>query len=318
MFDEDEEELELLRQYEDKALDADDDEKYSSDQMDSDLEDKILSMVQYGSGITKKKTLPTKLEPAIEPTPDSVPEPVVVRAPISDAADQKRPVDFSASEEYGLGDTDSDSSESHKTASNTEDESDEDTEDDDDNNSSSNEARENTLADAPQPAVTHYINLDDKRYMENDETSEEEAELGIKLQKLIDDQIFNRQSRKRYQTLKPVRVCFVCNQPGHERKDCNRCMECGLPRHKESRCVGARYCARCKRRGHNAIDLCPSLLHTYIDEVSPRKIPEAWCYYCTSKGHYGDECPHLPTYLSTIPSAFSKHSIGLGNRFEAK
>ena len=29
MFDEDEEELELLRQYEDKALDADDDEKYS-------------------------------------------------------------------------------------------------------------------------------------------------------------------------------------------------------------------------------------------------------------------------------------------------
>ncbi|KAI8336019.1 hypothetical protein BD560DRAFT_413885 [Blakeslea trispora] len=328
MFDEDEEELELLRQYEGKALDADDDEKYSSDQMDSDLEDKIMSMVQYGSGITKKRALPTNSEPATEPTDGST----GVRTPVT-SKDDKKSLQYS-DEEYQLEDSDNDSADLYKTANNTEDDS-----GDSSDNEKESESKEETKATVNQPTVTHYINLDDKHYMEDDETSEEEAELGMKLQKLIDDQIYTRQSKKRFQTLKPVRVCFVCNQPGHERKDCNRCMECGLPRHKESRCTGARYCTRCKRRGHNSADcinekisencricnvhyhhrtVCPSLLHTYVDEVSPRKIPEAWCYYCTSKGHYGDECPHLPNYLSTIPSAFSKHSVGLGNRFEPR
>ncbi|RCH84411.1 hypothetical protein CU098_008617, partial [Rhizopus stolonifer] len=151
--------------------------------------------------------------------------------------------------------------------------------------------------------------------------------------------IYNRQSKKRFQAVRPIRVCFVCNQPGHERRDCTLCIECGLPRHKDTRCTGSRYCSRCKRRGHNAIDCeypktlencpicnasyhhkshCPALLHTYFDEVAPIRIPEAWCYNCTSKGHYGDDCPYLPNYLTTIPSAFSKLSIGLGSRFDVK
>lgn len=136
-----------------------------------------------------------------------------------------------------------------------------------------------------------------------------------------------------------MRVCFNCHTPGHERIDCKICMDCGMLKHKDNRCVGARYCAKCKFRGHNAIDctnaktyescrhcgatyhhsdMCPSLLHTYVGEVAAKTTPVAWCYNCTERGHYGDECPDLPQYKTTMPSAFSKLSLGLGSRFDPK
>jgi hypothetical protein len=116
-------------------------------------------------------------------------------------------------------------------------------------------------------------------------------------------------------------------------------MDCGGPKHRDSRCVGARYCVRCKLRGHNAADcendrsfrncllcnrdyhcedVCPSLLHKYVNEVPVRTVPQAWCYQCTAKGHYGDECPRLPQYLETLPSVFSKESLSYGSRFDLK
>ncbi|EIE76459.1 hypothetical protein RO3G_01163 [Rhizopus delemar RA 99-880] len=53
MYQDNEEEIELLRQYEDEDPLADK-HKYFSDGMDSDLEDKIVSIVQYQAGVTKE------------------------------------------------------------------------------------------------------------------------------------------------------------------------------------------------------------------------------------------------------------------------
>lgn len=327
MFSDDEDELELLRQYGDRDLHADDSEGHSSDEMDSDLEDKIMSMVQYGSGL-KKKVAPAPAAPEKK-------SPEVVLAPKDDNTTSSTSK-FSAADELNIGKDNDDEDE------------DENGNDDDDSSISYSgyQSAEEDLGvpetPAPpqesQPQVTNYINLDDKHYMDDEEMSEEEEELGIKLQELIDDQIYNRQAKTRY-TNKPIRVCFGCSQPGHERKDCNICGECGGPRHADSRCVGARYCSRCKMRGHNAADCenhretgnckichisyhntlnCPSLLHRYENEKPSKKVPVAYCYYCTSKGHYGDECPDLPNYLTSMPSAFSKYSLSEGSRFDPK
>jgi hypothetical protein len=73
----------------------------------------------------------------------------------------------------------------------------------------------------------------------------------------------------------------------------------------------------CNRDYHHE-DVCPSLLHKYVNEISVRSIPQAWCYQCTAKGHYGDECPRLPQYLETLPSVFSKESLSFGSRFDPR
>ncbi|KAI8098103.1 uncharacterized protein B0P05DRAFT_568060, partial [Gilbertella persicaria] len=171
MFEEDEEELELLRQYEDKALDADEDEGHSSDGMDSDLEDKIMSMVQYGSGISKKKPIPAP------PKPETRVDPAVVYAPTE--TDEKKKSEFSASNELQLQEDDeSDEPDLYK-SNNSESE---------DDHLSSLDTTAKTTTVAAEPTVTRYINLDDKQYIEDQETSEEEAELGLKLQELIEEQ----------------------------------------------------------------------------------------------------------------------------------
>ncbi|KAI8058880.1 hypothetical protein BDF21DRAFT_430179 [Thamnidium elegans] len=296
MFSDDEDELELLRQYGDRDLHADDDEGHSSD-MDSDLEDKIMSMVQF-----KKKT------PIIEK-----PE-ITVAPPTTTAEKSTSQQKFSASQELQISEQDSD---------------------DDDEDDIGVPHDPSTPED--QLPVTRYINLNDKHYMDDEETDEEEAELNSKLQDLIDDQISKHQSKVRY--TKPIRVCFACHQPGHDRRDCKLCSDCGGLRHADNRCVGARYCANCKMRGHNQIDCtnpretkccricqisyhnalnCPSLLHVYENEVPARKQPTAYCYYCTAKGHYGDECSMLPKYLTTMPSVFSQLSLSSGSRFDPK
>lgn len=56
----------------------------------------------------------------------------------------------------------------------------------------------------------------------------------------------------------------------------------------------------------------------YENEVPASKRPTAFCYYCTEKGHYGDDCPDLPKYLTTVPSVFSYLSLTEGSRFDPK
>lgn len=147
--------------------------------MDSDLEDKIMSMVQYGSGLKKK----------VAPAP-AVPEkksPEVVLAPKDDNTSSSTSK-FSAADELNIGKDNND-----------DDDEDENGNDDDDSSISYSgyQSAEEDLGvpetPAPpqesQPQVTNYINLDDKHYMDDEEMSEEEEELGIKLQELIDDQV---------------------------------------------------------------------------------------------------------------------------------
>ncbi|KAK4521435.1 uncharacterized protein ATC70_012050 [Mucor velutinosus] len=344
MYDDDEEELELLRQYEDKDLAEDDDNK-SSDDMDSDLEDKIMSMVQYGSGISKKKApapvLPSTKTQDVSPSEQNNVQPKVVYAPVDSDIEDPQKTAVSSANIYQIDESDSEDDAPSKAVY-----SDEDEDEDEEREEEEDIGVPELTADIPakktidQPQVTRFINLDEeeKRYMDDEDTSEEEAELESKLQQLIDDQIYNRQSKRRFQE-RPVRVCFNCHTPGHERIDCKICMDCGMLKHKDSRCVGARYCSKCKFRGHNAIDctnartyescrhcgatyhhsdMCPSLLHTYVGEVPAKSTPVAWCYNCTERGHYGDECPDLPQYKTTLPSAFSNLSLGLGSRFDPK
>ncbi|GAA5795485.1 hypothetical protein HPULCUR_000843 [Helicostylum pulchrum] len=65
--------------------------------------------------------------------------------------------------------------------------SEQDSDDDDDEDDIGVPHEQPTLED--QLHVTRYINLDDKHYMDEEETDEEEAELNSKLQHLIDDQV---------------------------------------------------------------------------------------------------------------------------------
>ncbi|CAO0790159.1 unnamed protein product [Mucor circinelloides] len=304
--------------------------------MDSDLEDKIMSMVQYDSGISKKKpSLPAKTQDVSPPEQNNVP-PKVVYAPVDSDNEDSRKTAVSSANIYQIDETDSEDDVNSKTVNSDEDGSDK----EEDIGVPELTADVPANAQVEQPQVTRFINMDEeeKRYLDDEETSEEEAELESKLQQLIDDQIYNRQSRKRFHE-RPVRVCFNCHTPGHERIDCKICMDCGMLKHKDNRCVGTRYCSKCKFRGHNAIDctntrtyencrhcgasyhhsdMCPSLLHTYVGEMAATSTPVAWCYNCTERGHYGDECPDLPQYKTTMPSAFSKLSLGFGSRFEPK
>lgn len=133
--------------------------------MDSDLEDKIMSMVQYGSGLKKK----------VAPVPENK-SPEVVLAPTDDTTTNTTATKFSAADELNIG---------------------KDNNDDDSSSYGGYQSAEEDLgvpetpaiSQEPQPQVTNYINLDDKHYMDDEELSEEEAELGLKLQELIDDQV---------------------------------------------------------------------------------------------------------------------------------
>lgn len=127
---------------------------FKSDDMDSDLEDKIMSMVQF-----KKKT----------PSPEKPEEAKVVYAPVGDDADNKN-TNFSAANELQISEEEEDSY-------------------DEDIGTPENPPTPEDNDIIIQPQVTRYINLDDKHYMDDEETDEEEAELNAKLQDLIDDQV---------------------------------------------------------------------------------------------------------------------------------
>lgn len=150
----------------------------NSDELDSDLEDKIMSMVQYESGLTKKKlpTAPSAPEPTtIETAPE---EPEVVHAPVD--LDKSTKSDFSFSNELQLNNSDLEEEKNAPvTVKDSESESDNDNE------------KETMQVDIAPPQVTNYIDLNDQQpvYMDDEDTSEEEAELNEKLQELIEEQV---------------------------------------------------------------------------------------------------------------------------------
>lgn len=170
--------------------------------MDSDLEDKIMSMVQYGSGISKKKTsapaaaVPTTETQDVHPPEQSNVQASVVYAPVDDATDDSQKTAVSSANIYQIDETDSEDDAPTKTVY-----SDEDDEESEDEEKEEEEEEDvgvpELTADVPaktpvhEPQVTRFINLDEeeKRYMDDEDTSEEEAELESKLQQLIDDQV---------------------------------------------------------------------------------------------------------------------------------
>jgi prolyl-tRNA synthetase len=158
--------------------------------MDSDLEDKIMSMVQYGSGIAKKKAPTANTQDDsnnINDAKESNVEAKIVYAPTDIDDEGAEKTAFSSANEFQIDDTDSEDDTNLKPFYSDEESSDE----EEDIGVPELTADVPIKKDVEQPQVTRFINMDDedKRYLDDEETSEEETELGIKLQKLIDDQV---------------------------------------------------------------------------------------------------------------------------------
>jgi hypothetical protein len=166
-----------------------------------------MSMVQYGSGLIKKKaTAPATPVPearATSPAPsvaisEPMHKPKVIYAPLDTKEKQK--TTFSAATELQLQNSNDSSSEEgilHSSDEEEEDKSgDEEEEDKSGDEEYSTPQEDLEVQDEPkdiiaaEPQVTRYINLEDdgKQYMDDD-VSEEEAELGLKLQELIEEQV---------------------------------------------------------------------------------------------------------------------------------
>ncbi|KAI8140482.1 hypothetical protein BJV82DRAFT_622780 [Fennellomyces sp. T-0311] len=308
MFEEDEEELELLRQYESKSNYGQDHQSASEEELDSDTEDKILSLIHYSSGLKKKKAAKPSL-----PSEESE---------SSQSSDQESSSNEEESDEE-LGDELDKESHNDKE----EEEEKEEVVVEEESGESSSEESETPA----EPSVTRYINLDadNPTYIDDESEDDEEVELNTRLQDLIQDQIESRErSQRKRQRVSNVMVCFACNMPGHDRKDCLICADCGELKH-EYRCNPLMYCNHCKRRGHKGGDCrypretnacsrcgapehttkqCPEIVHTYTLGESSTPVTEAiarYCYNCGSQGHFGDECPTLPDYLRQVRTAFS-------------
>ncbi|KAI8384979.1 uncharacterized protein BYT42DRAFT_281956 [Radiomyces spectabilis] len=324
MFDEEEEDYELLRQYENEE------QEYTSDELESDVEDQILSMVQYGSGLNgtgHKQT--TEATQSSAGKKDKVQVVVANDAAPKKSKNQIKPkssdlLQLSSSEEDGeiVSDSDQDQDETADTEA-------------------SDEENDSVEMELPQiqqqtgPRVTRYIDLDmvgGSRYMDDeDEESDEERELNQKLQNLIDDQIQHRQMRKRPPV---IRLCHICLQPGHTRADCPLCYRCGASDHPGSDCPGHLLCNRCLRRGHLERDCyyeredrpckycglsthcsmaCPTLIHVYDEDPKATEKPvKPFCYCCGHQGHYGDDCKTLHYSLRPLHTVFSAMSMGNG------
>lgn len=165
--------------------------------MDSDLEDKIMSMVQYGSGLSKKfvpaSTNPPKPTTAT-PTPTTCTQKKeqkqaeTIYAPIDQTTKKSSSSTFSAANMLQINSHDSEEEDEYREDSLSEDSDEEESEEEEDIGTPPPLDERQEVAE--EPRVTRYINLDDeKHYMDDEETSDEEAELGIKLQELIDDQV---------------------------------------------------------------------------------------------------------------------------------
>ncbi|KAI9311307.1 hypothetical protein BX666DRAFT_1997029 [Dichotomocladium elegans] len=355
MFDEDEEDQELLRHYEDLNFHGDLNQSSSGEELSSDVEDTIRSVVEYGSSNPKA----SKKFPGKAPASDEMKKEKAAAAD-SDPSDQEEDSDgeieeASSSEDYFFDaketaasdeDDNADSSDDEEICASSSDKDDKESFSESDNESSSSQT--SSSEDDEGPRVTRVINLDLDRphYMDEVEESEEERDLNDKLENLIQDQIERKQLAKRNFHVRRVRLCRNCHQPGHDAKKCPLCPDCGAPRHND-RCPGLKYCTYCKRRGHGYrectydkeskscslcglsyhINLhCPSIVHSYkeneLDQESGNTVHDSgakpFCYNCGKASHYGDDCPVLPEYLKEVPTAFSKTNATRGSRFNMR
>ncbi|KAI9468907.1 MAG: hypothetical protein EXX96DRAFT_98100 [Benjaminiella poitrasii] len=333
-YDEDEEELRLLEQYENEDLNQEDDAGHASDAIDSDLEDKILSMIQYESGLTKKKpgSQSRTATPITSTAQSPAPSPKVVYAPIN-TKESTKSSGLSAAHFLPL---DNDSEDDLYVIDKSSDDDGEDDDDKDDSghqeegsNPSSELAATASDTNIIEPQITRFINLDDDDGYSLDESSDEEQS-NLKLQELIKHRVNTNKSKSRL-TEAPPMLCYNCYQLGHVRFQCTSCKECGGPKHPSYRCDALMYCLRCKKRGHGAsgcLDAptrrncsfcnsqehitayCPIKLQSYVGEKPVKFQPTKYCYYCSQRGHYGDDCPDLPHYLISLHSVFSQYSLG--------
>ncbi|KAI8332259.1 hypothetical protein BC941DRAFT_455720 [Chlamydoabsidia padenii] len=270
MYDDDEEDLALLQQYEDQNARSSINSLFiftgvhcdsSDNDLDSDLEDRIMSAVEYG--INQDTPRPQQQEQQQQQqSKETVEQHTKTRSTIP-------PIDMT---QPG---TDSSSGE---------------------DSSDDNDTHRHTNKPQSVPPIIHHIdlNLTNKQLPYDESTDEEEKELNYELQQLIDNQVI---------------ICNTCGNPGHMGYQCDLCGECGQKRHTTSYCPGLDYCRRCKQRGHfssecdnaacrdscrycgddiHASQCCPTLVHVYIDEVPPHKTVKRFCYNCGDKGHFGD------------------------------
>ncbi|ORZ13203.1 hypothetical protein BCR42DRAFT_493273 [Absidia repens] len=319
MYDDDEEDLALLQQYEEEDANS------SNDDLDSDLEDKIMSAVQYETDAAQP--WPTKAQQQQEQDEktqqEAIPKngqlatrsiipPIDMTKPASDTA---RP-DSSSDDDSSISSYNGDD---HSIEN--------------DDSLGNNNIESNLIAP---PIIRHIdLNITDKQLQQDDSTDDEEKALNHELQELIDQQIRNRkQKQQSFRKSKQLPFCFSCLAPGHIQRDCSLCNECGGEKHPNIRCPGAFYCHRCKERGHLAMDCrnnrcydscrhcgedyhasqcCPTLVHVYRDQVSPKLKVTRYCYNCGGKGHYGDECPTLPESSQSQQSVFSFSSLSISH-----
>ncbi|KAI8875176.1 hypothetical protein K501DRAFT_338850, partial [Backusella circina FSU 941] len=344
----DEEELELFRQYEEEH--DSDPEESANDSLDSEEEDQILSVIHYG--VDNNRDLENKRKTQQEGEKEALQK--ERERNMTQQTQNKKEVpththihfdspgsshDFSASKELNLDDEEEEEEENNDNES--EAYSDEEEEEDFDEQGSSTDQ-----STSLQP--TRYIDMRDnrKRHIEDEDTSEEERELNEELTRIIDEQTAqNRKRRPRTFSVleehKMQTICKNCSLPDHEPKDCQlvRCPHCGGPKHSTFSCTGTDFCKRCKMRGHHAPECmnqqnrnscslcgrsnhvkesCPNILQSYDGETNSSTNHTPYCYNCSDRGHYGDECPNLPQRLVELSSAFSKYSIRKENKHDRK
>lgn len=136
-------------------------------------------------------------------------------------------------------------------------------------------------------------------------------------------------------------VCSNCHRRGHRRAQCKVvvCHACGkVDDHYETQCPNSMVCSNCGEKGHfrntcpskkhqtycvecdsrnHVTERCPSIWRSYV--LKPRKgnnkmpFPSSaiFCYNCSSKGHFGDDCTQMR--ISKTPningSAFSGENL---------
>ncbi|PVU94424.1 hypothetical protein BB561_002552 [Smittium simulii] len=103
-------------------------------------------------------------------------------------------------------------------------------------------------------------------------------------------------AKNRYYVEKKEKLCLICGQTGHIKKDCpnRQCVICGLSGHKPSECKNqATICHNCNQRGHISAN-CPNPNERY----GPSK-----CNRCNSKYHHSEECSTIWRNYSVIDTS---------------
>ncbi|KAI8887698.1 hypothetical protein K501DRAFT_38161 [Backusella circina FSU 941] len=263
--DHDEKELELLRMY-----DAEQDEGSNSDTsegLDSDEENKILSVLNYQSNFDAVK--PVTNQSAIHTSNQTLKKPV-----------QQTKYDK-------LLPTGSDSLEHKETKG-----------------VSNGKMAANSTIDK-QEVIVNYIDMNAQIEVQEKPKESNSVERNRKLQTLINKGIeqasFDQRRPERlcstcfspdHQAMDCKR-CYICGGPKHTTSTCvglEYCKRCKRRGHNEKDCEDRyrdRDCNICKVEYHRSQE-CPSLLHRYDGVMPPAEEMASYCYHCAESGHYGD------------------------------